>query len=213
LGVVSAVAACSRPQAPPKPPPVAPAAFPVGKTAIRLLNGVCLDLRRLPKPWQGTRNVSGQGLEISAPVEALGAVGFPPGYSDWMTNRPLSGPIRVAIDGVRPEEIDYAVTAPQQFEADIADGLFRPIAMWPPGTWLQAFSGPGYQRDYADRTRLTQCRDYGGDAVSILCRIVSPDRMSIYGGWIYIGNRDRMPELLSRIRHAADAMRGPCPAQ
>jgi hypothetical protein len=86
------------------------------------------------------------------------------------------------------------------------------VRLWPSSSWLEAFDGPGGERAYADRRRLTQCRDYRGDIGFMRCVVIAEDEQYMAGVELDDANAPELPQRLALIRNAVAAMRGPCPA-
>lgn len=182
----------------------------VSSTALRLRDGSCLDISRLPAPWTAVKDDQPLRLIISAPRDQ---VGIEPAWTLGDDKRLTTTPLRIWITGwSRPPGYAFGWhgPTPQAVEDNIRSGTFKPIGLWPGNTLgFQAFAQSG-NNFYTDERRFSQCRDYGPGYNRLRCTIVSRDEQYIFGGDLTASNVPNLPARIQRILDAIEAMRGPC---
>jgi hypothetical protein len=183
----------------------------VGPTALRLRDGSCLDLARLPQPWTATPRDRGLTLTIAASGDAAGVASAAP------LDGEAPGQLRIWISGwSRPpgEGFGWRGLTPERIKDNIDTGIFRRVDLWPPNALsFKAYLGPGDAYYFADERGLSQCRDYGPEGNRLRCAIVSADEQYIFGGDLARSNMPDLPARLQRIGEAIEAIRGVCPTE
>jgi hypothetical protein len=96
-------------------------------STLKLRNGECLDLSRLPAPWIAQFNASAQTLLVSADGAAVGIKPYErAGFSTTFEGEPHDGRIHISIAGWSPPPRSFGWrVAPERIKANIAEGTFR----------------------------------------------------------------------------------------
>lgn len=151
----------------------------VGALTLKLRNGGCLDLRRLPVPWIAQSNVPSQTLLMSADGDAVGVKPYErAGFSATFDGEAHDGRVRVSITGWSPPPAGFywRVAPPERVKANIADGTFQRLKTAESIGSMSAFSAPGGRTIHIDGRYLNQC-DVTGDAGGPMrCTVVSSDQ-------------------------------------
>ncbi|MGR4866890.1 hypothetical protein [Caulobacter sp. LARHSG274] len=183
----------------------------ISPTALRLRDGSCLDVSRLPPPWTAVRDDRPLRLIIAAPRDKIEVE---PAWTLGDDKRLKTRPLQVWITGwSQPpsEDFGWRGPTPRVAKENIRSGIFKPIALWPGNTLgFLAFAGPGGQNHYTDERFFSQCRDYGQGYDRLSCAIVSPDEQYIWGTDLAASNVPDLPGRIQRILDVIETMRGSC---
>lgn len=183
----------------------------VSPTAIRLRSGECLDMARLPAPWQLAANDQPRSFTVAASGEDVGVAPFErEGWDSSFEGLPHDGRVRVVLAGWAPEDGRFSsqFVPPERAEQNLMEGRSKRVPLWGESSEYEAHVGA--LTIYMDKRRLTQCRDYSD---MILCHVVSADEQFGYSVRLARSNLKQLPAKLDTITGAMEQARGACGAR
>ena len=181
----------------------------VSRTAIRLRDGDCMDVSRLPKPW--VQEYANDPYPLDLHLSAPGAeVAIAPAGDSSIENThfvPHDVRVHVELSGWSCPPPDLAT--PDHTDENVKAAYFRPLVLWKNPRDLEAYAFNG-EREIVDKRRLTNCRDYGNTDLA-RCNVVSADEQYEFSVEIGRSSVAQLPDVLRRIGLAIRATKGTCP--
>lgn len=182
----------------------------ISPTVLKLRNGQCLDMARLPEPWALIANDQPRSFTVAAPSDEIGIKTFASGWS----GEPEDGRLRITLSGWAPdpEDFDSPFLTQKQAEEAVATGVLIRSLPWGARADLVAYSNPEATDSepihyYLSRAGRTDCKQLG----NIWCRVTSDDDYVRYGFHLASTEVATLPKTLQKLAIVVETTRGDCP--